>query len=84
MRSKRQFTSGRILEDIIHAQVTKDPSSAGDAIHWIIDPSDTTVRSWFDGDLSELLGWVPKTPKVDEYFTYARKRYDNVSIKALL
>lgn len=83
MKHKHQFVSGHILEDIIHTRVTQDPSSAGDAIYWIIDPSSSIVRSWFSNkELSELLGWVPSTPNVDEYFTYARKRYDNVSTRA--
>lgn len=81
MKHKRQFTSGRTLQDIIHIGVLKNPSSAGKAIHWIIDLTDITVKSWFDKDeLEELLGWIPPTPQVDESFTYARERYRNVSV----
>lgn len=82
MKHKRQFASGRILQDIIHIGVLENPSSAGEAIHWIIDLTDKTVMSWFtQGELKELLGWIPPTPQVDESFTYARERYRNVNTR---
>lgn len=81
MKHKRQFASGRTLQDIIHTGVLENPSSAGEAIHWIIDLTDSTVKSWFaQEELKELLGWIPSTPQVDESFTYARERYRNVSV----
>lgn len=86
MNDKKRLASGRILEDIVHTRVAQDPSSAGEAIHWIIDLSDrSTHRKWFSKpELCELLVSMPTTPQVDEYFTYAKARYRYVSILPLL
>lgn len=77
---KRTFTcSERLLEDLIHAGVTDNPAAAGDALDWVIDLESDNVSRWFStSELEELRSWLPPTPKVDQYFEYARHRYDKV------
>lgn len=79
---KQTFTcSGRVLENVIHAAVATHPATAGDALDWVIDLKVDNVRRWFsEPELKELRSWLPPTPKVDQYFTYARQRYDKVRI----
>jgi hypothetical protein len=77
---KQIFTcSGRVLENLIHAGVIANPAAAEDALDWVIDLKVENVRGWFSPpELEELRSWLPPTPKVDQFFTYARHRYDKV------
>lgn len=82
--SKRIFTSGKVLEDIIFHSVRPTVVGAewlmgNPILKWILDLDDDEVKQWFTTEeKTELVSWGVPLPPRDRGFEYAVGRFPKV------
>lgn len=83
-KSKRIFTTGKVLEDTIFHSVRPTPADSewlegNPILKWVLDLDDIEVKNWFTAEeKTELVSWGAPLPPRDEYFEYAVGRFPKV------